>query len=161
MCYILIGLFMLIHLLFQYVYFSSCTMFFYWFDDVHALSATSTHFKGELMLYCLHCPTLNKVFLLSLLLLPWCRIYAKVNWISIVRPSACYTFYHVSIIVSSSNFQGLLPLTERWCPCKRSRSKVKVTEVKTTFFPNLGVSGLKLQFELTWLRNDAQRLQCH
>ena len=41
------------------------------------LSATSTHFKWELMLYCLHCPTLNKVFLLLLLLLldpytwPW------------------------------------------------------------------------------------------
>ena len=39
------------------------------FDDVHALSATSTHFKWELMLYCLHCPTLNKLFLLLLLLL--------------------------------------------------------------------------------------------
>ena len=33
------------------------------------LSATSTHSKWELMLYCLHCPTLNKVFLLLLLLL--------------------------------------------------------------------------------------------
>ena len=33
------------------------------------LSATSTHFKWELMLYCLHCPTLNTVFLLLLLLL--------------------------------------------------------------------------------------------
>ena len=33
------------------------------------LSATNTHFKWELMLYCLHCPTLNKVFLLLLLLL--------------------------------------------------------------------------------------------
>ena len=32
------------------------------------LSATSTHFKWELMLYCLHCPTLNKVFLLLLFL---------------------------------------------------------------------------------------------
>ena len=31
------------------------------------LSATSTHFKWELMLYCLHCPTLNKVFLHLLL----------------------------------------------------------------------------------------------
>ena len=29
-------------------------------------SATSTHFKWELMLYCLHCPTLNKVLLLLL-----------------------------------------------------------------------------------------------
>ena len=33
------------------------------------LPATSTHFKWELMLYCLHCPTLNKVFLLLLFLL--------------------------------------------------------------------------------------------
>ena len=33
------------------------------------LSATSTHSKWELMLHCLHCPTLNKVFLLLLLLL--------------------------------------------------------------------------------------------
>ena len=32
------------------------------------VSATSTHFKWELMLYCLHCPTLNKVFLLLLLM---------------------------------------------------------------------------------------------
>ena len=39
------------------------------------LSATSTHFKWELMLYCLHCSTLNKVFLL-LLLLYWCFILA-------------------------------------------------------------------------------------
>ena len=31
------------------------------------LSATSTHFKWELMLYYLHCPTLNKVFVLFLL----------------------------------------------------------------------------------------------
>ena len=29
------------------------------------LSATSTHFKWELMLYRLHCPTLNTVLLLS------------------------------------------------------------------------------------------------
>ena len=39
------------------------------FDHVHALSSTSTRFKLELMFYCLHCPTLNKVFLLLLLLL--------------------------------------------------------------------------------------------
>ena len=32
-------------------------------------SATSTHFKWELMLYSLHCPALNKVFLLLLFLL--------------------------------------------------------------------------------------------
>ena len=33
------------------------------------LLSASTHFKWELMLYCLHRPTLNKVFLLLLLLL--------------------------------------------------------------------------------------------
>ena len=32
------------------------------------LYATSTYFKLELTLYCLHCPTLNTVFLLLLLL---------------------------------------------------------------------------------------------
>ena len=31
-------------------------------------AATSTHFMLELMLYCLHCPTLNNVFVLLLLL---------------------------------------------------------------------------------------------
>ena len=45
-----------------YVYFNNMIM-------CMLLSATSTHFKWELMLYCLHCPTLNKVFLLLLLLL--------------------------------------------------------------------------------------------
>ena len=52
--------------------FSSCTIIlcvFYYIDDVNALSATGAHFKWELMLYCLHYPTLNQVFLLLLLLL--------------------------------------------------------------------------------------------
>ena len=44
-------------------------LYFIVYDHVHALSTTNTHFKWELMLYCLHCPTLNKVFLLLLLLL--------------------------------------------------------------------------------------------
>ena len=50
------------------------------------LSATSTHSKWELMLYCLHCPTLNKVFLLLLLLLlflPWQPLsdhWKKTEW---------------------------------------------------------------------------------
>ena len=47
-------------------------VYFIVYDHVHALSATSTHSKWELMLYCLHCPTLNKVFLLLLLLLLIC-----------------------------------------------------------------------------------------
>ena len=53
--------------LFQLLY-NDFYVCFILFDDVHALLATSTHFKWELMLYCLHCPTLNKVFLLLLLL---------------------------------------------------------------------------------------------
>ena len=36
-------------------------------DIINRISATSSHFKWELLLYCLHCPTLNKVFLLLLL----------------------------------------------------------------------------------------------
>ena len=51
-------------------------VYFIVYDHVHALSATSTHFKWELMLYCLHCPTLNKVFLLLLLLL--LRLLSKI-----------------------------------------------------------------------------------
>ena len=49
------------------------------------LSATSTHFKWELMLYCLHCPTLNKVFLLLLLPLhPVFHLFPHVSlyWVS-------------------------------------------------------------------------------
>ena len=43
-------------------------VYFIVYDHVHAFVGASTHFKWELMLYCLHCPTLNKVFLLLLLL---------------------------------------------------------------------------------------------
>ena len=50
-----------------------------------------------------------------------------------VRPPVCDTFftmfqsmYHHEIFRSYYNWQ-------KWCPCKRSRSKVKVTEVKTQF----------------------------
>ena len=52
-------------------------MCFIAFDYAHALSATSTHFRWELMLYCLHCPTLNKVFLLLFLL--FLTVYSQ-NW---------------------------------------------------------------------------------
>ena len=47
------------------------------------LSATSTHFKWELMLYCLHCPTLNKVFLLLLLLV---LLRMTISMLKIRRP---------------------------------------------------------------------------
>ena len=59
MCYIHIDLFI-------YYFSMSILALVQWFyvcfivlDDVHALSATSTHFKWELMLYmyCLHRPT--------------------------------------------------------------------------------------------------------
>ena len=50
------------------------------------LSATSTHFKWELMLYCLHCPTLNKVFLLLLFnRSPHLHLhYSDVKWASLL-----------------------------------------------------------------------------
>ena len=43
------------------------------------LSATSTHFKWELMLYYLHLPTLNKVVLLLLLLPVASRVNAALG----------------------------------------------------------------------------------
>ena len=55
------------------------------------------------------------------------------EWLS---PSVCRTFftmfpstYHHEIF--RSYYHG-----QKWCPCKRSRSKVKVTEVKANFDPN-------------------------
>ena len=51
-----------------YVYFSSCTMILtcallYLMMCMLCRRLALIHFKWELMLYCLHCPTLNKVFL--------------------------------------------------------------------------------------------------
>ena len=63
MCYIysLIYSFTILVCLF-YLLYNDFYVHFIVFDDVHALSATSTHFKWELMLYCLHCPNLDKIF---------------------------------------------------------------------------------------------------
>ena len=61
---------------------------------------------------------------------------AALTTLQSVRLSVCpsvrlwHLFHKVSVIVSSWNFQELLPLT-KVMPCKRSRSKAKVTEVKT------------------------------
>ena len=66
------------------------------------LSATSTHFKWELMLYCLHCPTLNKVFLLLLLLLLLYNQYWNiVNW-TLRKNIQCH-FHRISYIFIHEN----------------------------------------------------------
>ena len=46
-----------------------------------------------------------------------------------LRPSVClwHIFHYVPVIVSSWNYYQW----QKWCPCKRSWSKVKVTEVTT------------------------------
>ena len=71
-----------------------------------------------------------------------------------VRPSVClsvrpsHLFDYVPIIVSSWNFQELLPVTE-----VTSMQKVKVRGQRSRSQrsqPNLTVSGLKLQFEFTY-----------
>ena len=68
MLYIYYALYILIDL-FIYYFSMSIFAFVQWFyvcfivfDDMYAFSATSTHFKWELILYCLQCPTLNKLF---------------------------------------------------------------------------------------------------
>ena len=63
------------------------------------------------------------------------------------RPSVPH-FHYVPIIVSSSNFQELLPMTE-----VRSMQKVKVRGQRLRSQrskPNSAVSGLWLQFEFTY-----------
>ena len=58
-----------------------------------------------------------------------------------VHPSVCHTFssYH-EIFRGDYHWQ-------KWCPCKRSRSKVKVTKVKTQF-SRYGPETAKLGFDL-------------
>ena len=72
-----------------------------------------------------------------------------------VRPSVCHTFftrfpssYHHEIF--RSNYQS-----QTWCPCKRSRSKVKVTEVMTAFSRFRTVTPVWIHI---WWGNDAQSL---
>ena len=68
-----------------------------------------------------------------------------------VCPSVCpsvhlsHLFDYVPIIVSSWNFQELLPMTK-----VRSMQKVKVRGQRSRSQPNFTVSGLKLQFEFTY-----------
>ena len=53
---------------------------------------------------------------------------AALRTVQSVRLSVCllHLFHYVPIIVSSWNFQELLPYHwQTWCPCKRSRSEVK------------------------------------
>ena len=72
-----------------------------------------------------------------------------------VHPSVCDTFltmflssYHHEIFRSNYHWQG-------WSPCKRSRSNVKVTEVKTQFS---GFCTLTPVWIHVWQWNDAQSL---
>ena len=77
-----------------------------------------------------------------------------------VRPSVCLShhFDYVPIIVSSWNFQELLPMTEVKSMqkvkvrCKRSRSQ------RST--PNLAISGSWLQFEFTYDDEMMHRAWC-
>ena len=66
-----------------------------------------------------------------------------------IRPSVCYTFFHnVPVIISSGDFQELLPLTKAM-----SMEKVKVRGQRSRSQrskPNLIVFGAKLQFEFTY-----------
>ena len=72
-----------------------------------------------------------------------------------VCPSVCHSFltmflssYHLEIFRSYYHLQT-------WCPCKRSRSKVKVTEVMTSFSRFRTVTPVWIDI---WRWNDAQSL---
>ena len=91
------------------------------------------------------------------------------SWNNVLR---CMSFY--ILIVSVWNFQELLPLTivipmqkikvrgqrswSQWCPYKRSRSNVAVTEVKTQFCRFRTVTPFWVH--ISWC-NDAQSLMWH
>ena len=80
-----------------------------WTALYHFLSATSTHFKWELMLYCLHCPTLNKVFLLFL------TIPARpvLRWTIAIILHALYTLGGVCLIIPKESHMT----TSNFVPC--------------------------------------------
>ena len=65
--------------------------------------------------------------------------------------NAFLTMYHHEISRSCYHWQ-------KWCPCKRSRSKVMVTEVKTQFSRFWTVSRFWIHI---WRWNDAQSLMSH
>ena len=71
-----------------------------------------------------------------------------------VRPSVClsvrlsHLFHHVPIIVSSWNFQELLPWSEVMSMQKVNVRGQRSRSQRST--PNLAVSGLWLQFEFTY-----------
>ena len=82
------------------------------------------------------------------------------DWFSLsVRPSVClsvclsHLFEYVPIIVSSWNFQELLPLTE---VTSMQKAKVRGQIIGShgtkncQFWPKLGVSGLQLKFEFRY-----------
>ena len=82
------------------------------------LSATSTYFKWEVMLYCVYCPILNKVFLLLLLLEfdPNCWIVLEIPGLYSLSGKTSYrqvswsleaTRLDVMIIVSPWNLTGI------------------------------------------------------
>ena len=49
----------------------------------------------------------------------------------LIRPSVCDAFFTMFLSSFHHEFLRSYYDWQKWCPCKRSRSKVKVTEVKT------------------------------
>ena len=49
----------------------------------------------------------------------------------LIRPSVCDAFFTMFLSSYHHEFVRSYYHWQKWCPCKRSRSKVKVTEVKT------------------------------
>ena len=100
------------------------------------------------------CPSMGLHYNSARLLIFSCDQAALKTLIS-VRPSVCHSFltmflssYHLEIFRSYYHPQT-------WCPCKRSKSKVKVTEVLTSFSRFRTVTPVWIHI---WRWNDAQSL---
>ena len=77
-----------------------------------------------------------------------------------IRPSVCASVHHFTMFPSSYHQEIFKSYYQwqKWCPCKRSRSKVKVTEVKTSFSRYWSVTPVWIHIR-RW--NDGQSLMWH
>ena len=85
-----------------------------------------------------------------------CFMAAEIKFSKDVCPSVrlLHLFHNVPVIVLSWNFR-IYYQWQKWCPCKRPRSKVKVTEVKTPSSRFRTVTPVWIDI---WWWNDAQIL---
>ena len=73
----------------------------------------------------------------------------------LIRPSVCDAFFTMFLSSYHHEFFRSYYHWQKWCPCKRSRSKVKVTEVKTILALFRTVTPVRIHI---WWWNNAKSL---